>query len=51
VMQLDFTSPYKHLVVDIAVTIARASCSALVCSASLLLRDSLAVGAQHAKLD
>jgi hypothetical protein len=50
---LDFAALriYKHLVVEVTVTSARTNSNVPAVGASLPLRGSLAMGAQHAKID
>jgi hypothetical protein len=48
---LDFRAPHRHLVVDLKVTNARTSTNIPHTSARLPLPGSLALGAQHSKLD
>jgi hypothetical protein len=48
---IDFMAPHRHLVVDVTVTSARKSTNVSRVSASLPLPGSLALEAQHIKLD
>jgi hypothetical protein len=48
---LDFRAPYRNLVVDVTVTSARTNTSVPHVGARLPLPGSLALGAQHGKLD
>jgi hypothetical protein len=48
---LDFMAPHRHLVVDVTVTSARMNTNVPRIGARLPLPGSLAVGAQHSKID
>jgi hypothetical protein len=47
----DFGAPHKHLVVDVTVTSAPTNSNVLVVGISIPLHESMAMLAQHAKLD
>jgi hypothetical protein len=51
VVSLDFMAPHRHLVVDVTVTSAHTNTNVPRIIARLPLPDSLALGAQHGKLD
>jgi hypothetical protein len=51
VVRLHFKSPYRRLVVEVTVTLARTNMSVPQLGARLPLPCSLAMGAQHGKLD
>jgi hypothetical protein len=51
VVWLDFMAPHRHLVVDMTVTSARTNPNVPRIGARLPLHGSLALGAQHGKLD
>jgi hypothetical protein len=51
VVWLDFMAPYRHLVVDVTATSARTNTNVPRIGARLPLHGSLALGAQHGKLD
>jgi hypothetical protein len=48
---LDFMAPHRHLVVDVTVTSARTNTNVPCTCARLPLLGSLALGAEHRKLD
>jgi hypothetical protein len=51
VVWLDLMAPHRHLVIDVTVTSARTNTNVLPIGARLPLLGSLALGAQHVKLD
>jgi hypothetical protein len=51
VVWLDFVASHRHLVVDVTVTRARTNTDVSRIGARLPLSGSLALGAQHGKLD
>jgi hypothetical protein len=51
VVWLDFLSPHRHLVLDVTVTSARTNINVPRIGSCLLLPGSLALGAEHGKLD
>jgi hypothetical protein len=51
VVWLDFVAPHRHIVVDVTVTSARTNTNVPHIGARLPLPGSLALGAQHGKLD
>jgi hypothetical protein len=51
VVWLDFMAPHRHLVVDVTATSARTNTNVPCIGSRLPLFDSLALGAQHGKLD
>jgi hypothetical protein len=51
VVWLDFIAPHRHVVVDVMVSSARTNTNVFRIGARLPLPGSLALGAQHGKLD